>query len=214
MGTNRTGVGHAPRYTGMRRQRKRTALSVLGVSVARRSACTSRKLALASNACNQGFNAWFKGERLGSDAMRDSAIARVGTILTNGWAKAQQHGGSDCAASAASSDTAFSDMTSGVSSIVAGINTGLDLSNSDDLTCSTKLIKAAGALCAKLLKVAATAAKGAPQSKLDAQEAAAMNTFTRSWTRAACGTATSDDVAATVSALADSVVADALTPAP
>lgn len=177
----------------------------------------SAKLKFAAVTCNQVFNAWARGEQTQLDDVRDSAIARAAGLFANSWAKAEAqatNNGSGCGGSAATGDAVLSDITAGAGNIVASINTGLNVSNHDDLVCSGNLIKQAGMLCNKLLQIETAAASGVPQQKLDKALAGAMNAFTRGWARADCGSATADAISGAVSALSDTVAADTLTPAP
>jgi hypothetical protein len=191
------GVGHAGVYAGNK--------------------CVSTKMKLLGQYCQKSLYTWGSWDIKQDGEKRNDALGKAATALSDKWGKAE--------ANAAKKDVACDETTASltelsgsvddtVGAVVAAVNGGLDLENSDQASCGSNLLKAVGKKCAAFLKAESNYIKKLdkdPQGTArDTAKSDASTAFSTAWgdiTTAGCLTTASESaVEAQIDALSDDIV--------
>jgi hypothetical protein len=184
--------------------------------------CVSSKQKAASKFCSAAAKAWSKyhaapGADPGGTA-RDTAIGSARNALDTAWVKAEDKAtkmGVDCAVTTVDGSTAGTDIETALNTLQATVTASLDTAGStDDAKCASKILGAAGKLCAGLLKSEAKHMKALAKDPngdiLDAGIQKSLDKFNSLYTKAAAtcaGTpATALDIVSNVDGTSDAVV--------
>jgi len=177
--------------------------------------CVSSKQKAAGKYCQAAFKAWSQWDAKGDDAKRDAALLKASGKLTDAWGKAETKstaGGVDCVDQTVDAATMTANIDAAVAGVVTAVNTGLNLGDSADAKCGSKLLKAASSQCGGLLKVESKHTKLAPKGGSGAKraegKAKVSDKFGTLWAKAgACPTAaTQEGVESSVGAISDGAV--------
>jgi hypothetical protein len=179
--------------------------------------CVSTKMKIIGQYCQKSLDAWSKGEPSQDPNAIDAAVAAAASALSDKWGKAEEGAAKkdvDCAGTTAPLSELRLDVDDTVGDIVAAVNGGLDLGNSDQAKCGGKLLKAVGKKCAAFLKAESKYIKKLDKdlqgTARDAAQSDASTAFSNTWgeiTTAGCPTTASESaVEAQIDALSDDIV--------
>jgi hypothetical protein len=166
--------------------------------------CVSTKMKILGKYCQASLNAWSKWETSQDATARDAALAAAGTAFSEKWAKAEESAAKKdvaCAETTAPSTELGLSVHDTVGDIVAAINGGLDLGDSDQAKCGAKLLKAVGKKCAAFLKAESKFIKkmdkdfqGAARDAAKNDASTALGSAWQEITAASCPTTASEAV--------------------
>jgi hypothetical protein len=179
--------------------------------------CVSAKMKVAGQYCQKSFDAWSKWETKQDAGECDAALLAARTALSEKWGKAEESAAKkqvDCADTTELSSEAQASVDDTVGDIVALVNGGLDLGDSDQAKCGAKLLKAVGKKCAAFLKAESKYIKKLDKDPVgtarDAAQSDASTALSTAWgdiITAGCPTTASEStVEAQVDALSDAIV--------
>ncbi len=123
------------------------------------NACVARKQEEAGTYCKRVLKAWARWDRTGDAGARDDRIATAALELGGAWEKAEARSaddGADCADTTLPAPALVGLVDSATGAIVAAVNQGLDLGDTEDARCGRKLLDASARACDRLLDLEST----------------------------------------------------------